>query len=118
MASEAREIIQRFAKQGYAPRMKGVKGSYRFDIGGLGSYRVGIDDGKLDIRESQDAADCVIACDEADFVRIMRGEQNLITAMMQGRVGIVGDLSLALKFHGVLPAPPSKRGAEAARRAP
>ena len=47
-------------------------------------------------------ADCTIRCDEADFIDIVEGRRNLITATMQGRVEISGDLALAQKFHGLI----------------
>jgi putative sterol carrier protein len=47
----------------------------------------------------------VIRCDEADFVRIARGEQNLFTAVLQGRVQVEGDYALAQRLHGFVRSP-------------
>ena len=84
------------------PSLQGIRGSYRFDIDGVGSWRIEVRDGIATITESTAAADCVVRCDEADFVRIARGQQNLLTAFMQGRVQIEGDYALAQRLHGFI----------------
>ena len=84
------------------PRLQGVSGSYRFDVEGVGSWRIEVHDGVVTITESTAAADCVIRCDEADFVRLARGEQNLLTATLQGRAQVEGDYALAQRFHGFI----------------
>lgn len=100
MAERARDILARAAARGPDPRLKGIRGSYRFDVEGAGSWHATVADGTVKVTEGAAAADCVIRCDEADFVRIARGEQNLLTAAMQGRVQIEGDMALAQKLHG------------------
>jgi putative sterol carrier protein len=82
------------------PRLQGISGSYRFEVEGVGSWRVEVRDEVVTVTESAAPADCVIRCDEADFVRIARGEQNLLTAFMQGRVQVEGDFVLAQRLHG------------------
>jgi hypothetical protein len=81
------------------PRLQGISGSYRFDVEGVGSWRTEVRDGLVTITESTAPADCVIRCDEADFVRIARGEQSLLTAVLQGRVQSEGDYALAQQLH-------------------
>jgi putative sterol carrier protein len=82
------------------PRLQGISGSYRFDVEGSGSWRIEVHDQIAAINESTAPADCVVRCDEAVFVRIARGEQNLLTALLQGLVQIEGDYALAQKLHG------------------
>ena len=84
------------------PRLQGVSGSYRFDVEGVGSWRIDVRDGVAMITESTAAADCVIRCDEVDFVRIARGEQNMLTAFLQGRIQLEGDYALAQRLHGFI----------------
>src|SRR5436190_16937006 len=88
------------------PELERVVGSYRWDVADVGSWYVGVDHGAVTIREGRLDADCVIGSDAPDFWAIIEGHQNLLTAMMQGRVTIQGDLALAQKLHGLLPAPP------------
>jgi putative sterol carrier protein len=47
--------------------------------------------------------DCVISTSAADFIEIAEGNRNLITAFLQGRIGISGDLALAIAFRRLLP---------------
>jgi ubiquinone biosynthesis protein UbiJ len=84
------------------PALKGVTGTYRFDVEGQGSVRVEVRDGAYTIAESSAPADCMIRVDESDLARIASGEQNMITALLQGRVQIQGDYALAQKFHGLV----------------
>jgi ubiquinone biosynthesis protein UbiJ len=84
------------------PRLHGISGSYRVDVEGLGIWRLEVRDETVAITESTAPADCVIRCDEADFVRIARGEQNLLTAALQGRVQVEGDYALAQRLHGFI----------------
>jgi ubiquinone biosynthesis protein UbiJ len=82
------------------PRLQGMSGSYRFDIEGVGSWRFEVRDGIATITESTGQADCVVRCDEPDFVRIAQGQQNLLTAFLQGCVQIDGDYALAQRLYG------------------
>src|SRR5262245_20992294 len=100
----AQEVFNVHRMQKYAPVLRGVHGTYLFDIDKVGSWFVAVDDGALDIEETRRDADCTISCDERDFVDIVEGRRNLITAHMQGRVNVRGDMSLAQKFHGLVSA--------------
>ena len=71
-----------------------------------------VNNGAIKIEETKHEADCEISCNESDFVDIVEGRRNLITASMQGRVRVRGDLALAQKFHGLIGAEiEEKRGA-------
>jgi putative sterol carrier protein len=107
-----RALFAKRQQRPYEPMLAGVTGSYRFDVEGVGSFFVSVDDGQLAIAEIMRDADCVIACDEDLFVRIAEGKQNLLTAAMQGLVAIYGDLALAQKLDGILPAPPREAEAQ------
>ncbi|MBI5547755.1 MAG: SCP2 sterol-binding domain-containing protein [Deltaproteobacteria bacterium] len=103
MARSLQQIIQDAQAKQHDERLKNVQGSYRFDIEGVGSYRLEVDRGRVRVQESSEPADCVLACEPDDFVRIIEGQQNMLTAYMQGRVRIEGDVALAKVFHGFLP---------------
>src|SRR5262249_24910997 len=100
----AQEVFNVHRMQKYAPVLRGVHGTYLFEIENVGSWFVAVEDGALDIEESRRDADCTISCDERDFVDIVEGRRNLITAQMQGRVKVRGDMALAQKFHGLVSA--------------
>jgi putative sterol carrier protein len=106
MARSLQQIIQDAKAVGFDARFKNVEGSYRFDIEGVGSFRLEVHHGRLSFHEDAGPADCVIASSVEDFIRIADGQQNMLTAYMQGRVRIEGDLPLAKILHGILPAVP------------
>lgn len=101
----ARDVFEREARRGYEPRLRGVAGSCRFEIEGVGTWHVRVKDGALTITECADDAECVIGCCEEDFLRLVEGRQNLLTAALQGRVRVRGNLMLAKQLHGLLRAP-------------
>src|SRR5262249_19726035 len=102
MPDTARSIMAEFQRRhedrSPDPRLQGVDGSYRFDVERIGSWRIEVKNQIATMTESTAPADCVIRCDETDFVRIARGEQNLLTAFLQGRVQGEGDYALAQRF--------------------
>ena len=104
MSETAQEIFNRKRMQKYEPVLRGVHGTYLFNIDKVGSWFVAVDDGAIHIEEKKRDAECTISCDEADFVDIVEGRRQLLTASMQGRVKIHGDMALAQKFHGLVSA--------------
>ncbi len=113
-AAEVRQVFERTRARAFDPRLRRVRGRYRFDVEGIGAFRVHVDRGRLEVLEGAGDADCVIRCDPRDFLRIARGEQNLVTAFMQGRIELEGDLALAQKLHGILPGPDAASNARGA----
>jgi len=104
MPQTAQEVFSVHRMQKYEPYLRGVHGTYLFDIDKVGSWFVAVDDGAISIDEARRDAECTIICDEQDFVEMVEGRRNLITARMQGRVKIEGDIALAQKFHGLVSA--------------
>lgn len=104
MPQTAQDVFKLHRMQNYEPVLRGVHGTYLFEIDKVGSWLVAVDDGAIEIEETNRKADCTIKCEERDFVDIVEGRQNLITAEMQGRVKIQGDMALAQKFHGLVSA--------------
>ena len=104
MTQTAQEVFNLHRTQMYEPILRGVHGTYLFDIEKVGCWFVAVDDGTIHIEETKRDADCTISCDEPDFVDIVEGRRQLITSHMQGRVKIHGDMALAQKFHGLVSA--------------
>ena len=100
----AQEVFNVHRLQKYEPHLRGIHGTYLFEIDKVGSWFVAVDDGAISIEETNREADCTISCDEQDFVDLVEGRRNLITARMQGRVRVRGDIAMAQKFHGLVSA--------------
>jgi putative sterol carrier protein len=78
---------------------RNLDASYRFDIEGVGSWRLESDGEQVLVSESDAPADCVIRTDERTFLRIVGGEQSPMGAYMTGKVRVEGDLGLALRLR-------------------
>jgi|SRR5215471_432428 len=102
MIETAQEVFNLHRMQKFEPVLRGVHGTYLFDIDKVGSWFVAVDDGAIRVEEKKRDADCTISCDEPDFVDIIEGRRHLLTSHMQGRVKIRGDMALAQKFHGLV----------------
>ena len=109
MPQTAHEVFNLDRIQKYQAVLRGVHGTYLFDIDKVGCWFVAVDDGAIHVEETKRDADCTISCDEADFVDIVEGRRNLLTSVMQGRVQVQGDLALAQKFHRLVGAISERR---------
>ena len=96
MAGETRALFERAAEVPFEPRLRDVHGTVRFEVAGAGTWRVTVDDGSITVGEGAGAAECVVRIEEAELRRLMRSEQNALTAFMQGRLAVEGTPGLAL----------------------
>ncbi|HVW30086.1 MAG TPA: SCP2 sterol-binding domain-containing protein [Polyangiaceae bacterium] len=84
----------------HVPSLEGIRGRLRFD-GPRGSLTMIVDDGQVSLSPAHGVADCVLsAYDAGDLEDIVRGELNMVTAILRGRVRVVGDPLLALRVAG------------------
>ena len=102
MPETARELFAQLPPMVRSAEFDGWHGSYKFDVAGQGVWNATVNDGVAEVHEGDVPTDSVIRCDNDDFVRIATGEQNLLTAWMQGRVEAQGDLALLQHFLGFL----------------
>ena len=100
-------FFEEVAKRGREPLLHVVAGTIRFDLSdSAGSWHVWyltIEHGNMTVSNDLADADCVVTCRLEDFDQVLQGKQNLLTAVMQGRVQISGDVFLAQMFTRVLP---------------
>ncbi|HEX5433337.1 MAG TPA: SCP2 sterol-binding domain-containing protein [Candidatus Angelobacter sp.] len=100
----AHEVFQLHEFQKFEPLLRRVTGTYLFEIQDAGYWFISVRAGAIGLEEVRHDADCTITCDEPDFIDIIEGRRSLITAAMQGRVKVRGDITLAQKFHGLVSA--------------
>jgi putative sterol carrier protein len=98
-ASNPREFFAQLPSQVDPERIRGAHVSYRFDVDGAGSWRVELDDGRVNVSESDGDADCVVKTSEETFMRIVRREENPALAYMTRKVKVEGDTGLALRLR-------------------
>jgi putative sterol carrier protein len=98
MSQHIRDIIDDVLHGGFNPEFENLVATFRFDIDGQGSWLIRVDHGTISVSKGAGEADCVLSCSADDFEPIIRGQQNLLTANMQGRLRIDGSPAIALRF--------------------
>lgn len=97
-SSGAAELFAAFEDYFDPAKTRGERATYRFDIVGVGSWRCTVDDGTMTIAAGFGDAACVLRMSEETFAKIVRGEQNAITANLAGSLAVEGDLRLASRL--------------------
>ena len=99
MAQSAKEFFDGLESRVDPSKTAGMNATYLFDIDGAGRWRVEVDDGKVNVAEGGETADCTISTTEETFGRIAAGELNPTSAYMTGKLKIKGDMSAAMKLQ-------------------
>lgn len=99
-------IFDQITSEGQVPALRDRSGVYEFDISdGGGKWFLNLDHGTPHLADSTEHPDVIVECSPSDFVGLTHGDQNLMTAFLQGRVVCSGDLGFALDFRRLLPVP-------------
>jgi putative sterol carrier protein len=86
-------------------KLAGIKVVYQFDISGAdpGVYSVAIADGKAMVSEGTHASpDITITMASNDFAHMGEGKLDGITAFTEGKLGLKGDMMLAMRLQSLL----------------
>jgi len=99
------EILERFS--GLDPtRTQGINGVMFFDFAGEGGGQWTLtlkDEQGVKLEEGETAVpDVTFVMEAQDFLAIANGEMNPISAFMQGRVKVSGDMALAMRLQSLL----------------
>jgi putative sterol carrier protein len=97
----ARDLIEALVAGRHDARLRGTRKVCALEFSDDERVALEVDDGSFGVAPEGASEDCQLSCSLDDFLRIFRGEQNLITAIMQGRVGVRGDLAVAQMFQSV-----------------
>jgi alkyl sulfatase BDS1-like metallo-beta-lactamase superfamily hydrolase len=101
-AQSARQLFATLDRRVDTAQLAGMHSSCRFDVAGAGSWRIVVVDGSLHVNESRDPADAVIKVPEDVLLQLVRGEQNMTTALLSGRVEFLGDFAAGEQLARVL----------------
>jgi glycogen debranching enzyme len=93
--SGVREFFARFGEYVDPAAFSALRASHRFDVQGVGTWRVALDHGEFDVSEGPAEADLTLELTEQVFLDIVRGQQNPMTAFLNGSVKMSGDFTLA-----------------------
>jgi predicted lipid carrier protein YhbT len=102
-ADTVRVLLERLAAHGPEPSLRHTTATYQFDLENAGQWYVRLISGAAELTDATTSPDCVVSGTAADFIEIAEGNRNLITAVLQGRVRVSGDLALAIAFRRMLP---------------
>ena len=83
------------------PQLQGVRGRIRL-VGPVVTRDLVIDDGKVTVSPAEGSTvDCTITSFEPfDQIRMIRGDLNFVTGLLQGRLEAEGDPMLAVRIAG------------------
>lgn len=98
MAESAREFFESLEGRIDPSKTAGMSNSYVFEIDGVGTWKVDVDDGTVKVSEGGGDADATISASEDTFKDVASGDLNATTAYMTGKLKVRGDMGAAMKL--------------------
>lgn len=108
MADATADFFDDLSKRGNEPLLGKVRATVRFDIvdgGRTDRWLLAIKDGALDVSRGDEAADCVITANKADFDLVASGRRNPMAAALRGTLSMDGNPRLLIRVQRLFPAP-------------
>jgi len=99
----ARHFFEEFTEHVEPERTAGKHLTYRFEIRDVGTWRIVLDDGTVEVEEAPGDAAVVVETDEKTFLAIVRREKNPILAYMSGKVKIKGPVGALFELQHIIP---------------
>jgi putative sterol carrier protein len=97
-------LFQLLGKTQASSLMRETQGTLEFDLAEAGHWQMKMDRGAVSVTEgTPERPDCVLATDPEEFVRIVRGDDNIVAAMLRGAIQLSGNLTVAMSLRRVLP---------------
>jgi hypothetical protein len=105
----ANQFFGAVASRGREPRLGNSTGTWQFDVDGVGTWTVKVDNGSLSVAAGQppEPPTAQVALTEAELVRLANGEnhENPLTGLLRGELRVGGDIPFAQRLFSILPLP-------------
>jgi hypothetical protein len=105
----ATQFFGALAARGREPRLGSTTGTWQFDVDGVGTWTVKVDQGSVNVASGQSAETptAQVKMSEAELVHLANGEnhENPITGLLRGAIQIAGDIPFAQRLFTILPMP-------------
>ncbi|MGD1997035.1 MAG: SCP2 sterol-binding domain-containing protein [Anaerolineae bacterium] len=102
--TSVQEVLERVA-QVDPSRLEGLTAVVLFDLSGEGGgkWTMTVADNEVQLETGEPASpDVTLSLDAPDLVAISNGEMNPVSAFMQGKVKVSGDMALAMRLQSLL----------------
>ena len=104
MTGAAQDYLRRLTEVDPA-KIEGVDGVFLFDLTGEGGgkWTLTVKGGKVDVEDGEPKPpDVTVSMAAEDFLKVVNGEMNAVSAFMQGKIKISGDMMLAMRVQSIL----------------
>jgi putative sterol carrier protein len=101
--SSAAEYFDHISQNLEPAQARGISGTYLFDITGAGKWTADFQEGSVNIEEGETKEpECTIMAAEEDWLALVSGELDPMSAMMGGKIKMKGDMSKAMQLQRIL----------------
>ncbi|GHO90729.1 hypothetical protein KSF_007770 [Reticulibacter mediterranei] len=101
MPNSVQEFFNTLATRRYEPLLHSVSGTVQWNIEEEGKWNVIIDKGTITVNRNAVVADSLMSCNKDILLVLANGAQNPLTAFLQGKLAIDGNVGLALVFQRI-----------------
>ena len=104
--TSADEVLSLMGDVFDAQKAAGVNAIYQFDLSGDngGQYWVKVADGAFETGQGvHEAPTLTLIASAEDYISVVNGDLNAMSAFTQGKIKIKGDVGLALKLQAMFP---------------
>ena len=101
MSESVQKFFTALATRRYEPLLHSVSGTVQWTIEGVGYWNVVLNKGAMTVSRDAMVPDSVMSCSEDTFLALAKGVQNPLTAFLQGKLAIQGNIALAQVFQRI-----------------